>query len=304
VARLSHYTSLAGLEGIAQSKSLWATDFLDLNDKTEMLFGYVELAKSALLEAYAECKRLMKPGEGGVLDLDAAGEAILDFHRQSFARNPLLEHLYVTSFARARNADQEHRGMLTLWSRYTQNRGYCLQFEEDEIRQLIKMDSERRVYAFIELAEVSYGVDQNDPEYLALRYQQSLRYLGEVHREKRSLGVNPRFDEWWSLEELAIRSLKFVCRHKDPFFEDEREVRIMAVPAKRVLARPFSLGPRTKRVHVTPKPHISLGADWRSAIEPVRIIIGRDAPKDIDHVLALFTRKVEVVHPTFPIVGA
>jgi hypothetical protein len=126
VARLSHYTSLGGLEGIAQSKSLWATDFLDLNDKTEMLFGHVELAKSALSEAHAECKRLMKSGEGGVLDLDATGEIILDFHRQSFARNSLLEHLYVTSFARARNADQEHRGMLTLWSRYTQNKGYCV----------------------------------------------------------------------------------------------------------------------------------------------------------------------------------
>jgi hypothetical protein len=116
MAVLSHYTSLTGLEGTAQSKTLWATDFLDLNDKTEMLFGHVELAKAALSEAYAECKRLMKPGEGGILDLDATAEAVLGFHRQSFERNPFLEHLYVTSFARARNAGrrQPSRGLCSL----------------------------------------------------------------------------------------------------------------------------------------------------------------------------------------------
>ena len=36
---LSHYTSQAGLEGIARSKCLWATDFLELNDNSEMEYG-------------------------------------------------------------------------------------------------------------------------------------------------------------------------------------------------------------------------------------------------------------------------
>jgi hypothetical protein len=134
VARLSHYTSLAGFEGIARSKTLWATDFQDINDKTEMFFGQVALAKAALTVAYEECKRLMRPGEAGVLDLDAAGTTIFDFHKQSYADNRLLEHLYVTSFARASTADQEQRGMWTLWSRYTGHKGYCLQYEENEIR--------------------------------------------------------------------------------------------------------------------------------------------------------------------------
>jgi hypothetical protein len=155
------------------------------------------------------------------------------------------------------------------------------------------------------LADVKYGIDQHDPEFSELRYQLSLRYLGEVHKAKGGLGVDPKFSAWWSLEELAARSLKFVCRNKDSISEDEREVRIMAVPATHVVARPFGLGLRAKPVHQTPTRYITtLGADWADAIEPVRIIVGRDATKDINHVLTLFNRKPEVVCPNFPIQGA
>jgi hypothetical protein len=44
---LQHYTSRVGLEGIARSKTLWATDFFELNDKGEMIYAYIEGAKAA-----------------------------------------------------------------------------------------------------------------------------------------------------------------------------------------------------------------------------------------------------------------
>jgi hypothetical protein len=270
-----------------------------------MFYGHAELAKAALEKAVAECKRLMKPGEGGVLDLDHAGRAIFDFYKQAYANNSALERLYVTSFAKVRTDDQEQRGSLTHWARYTDHKGYCLLYEESEIRKLIEIEKTKRVYAFIELADVGYGIDNNESEFVALRDQLCLRYLYEVHSAKPGLGVDPRFTEWWPMQELATRTMKFVCRHKDPFYEDEREVRIMSLPASSVPARPFGMGLRAKPVHHAPgKRHIVLGADGPSPIEPIRIIVGRDAEKDIDGVLASFRRRPEVSYPHFPIVGA
>ena len=51
---LHHYTNRAGLEGIARTKSLWATNFLDLKDTREILYGLVELLKLSLKSAMAE----------------------------------------------------------------------------------------------------------------------------------------------------------------------------------------------------------------------------------------------------------
>jgi hypothetical protein len=50
---LSHYTNRLGLEGIAQSQTIWATNFLDLRDKSEVLFGLVELLNRSLQAALA-----------------------------------------------------------------------------------------------------------------------------------------------------------------------------------------------------------------------------------------------------------
>lgn len=44
---LSHYTTRAGLEGIAQTKAFWATNFLRLNDNSEFFYGWQHIIHSA-----------------------------------------------------------------------------------------------------------------------------------------------------------------------------------------------------------------------------------------------------------------
>jgi hypothetical protein len=56
---LQHYTSRAGLEGIARSKVFWATDFFDVNDRSEMLYGYTEITKAAGGVAWKDMLRAM-----------------------------------------------------------------------------------------------------------------------------------------------------------------------------------------------------------------------------------------------------
>ncbi len=63
--KLHHYTTTAGLEGIAVSNHLWATDFVQLNDGDEIIYAmgavYREGAKLAMA-------RMPKDLRNGVTD--------------------------------------------------------------------------------------------------------------------------------------------------------------------------------------------------------------------------------------------
>jgi hypothetical protein len=301
---LSHYTSRAGLEGIALGKSLRATRFSDLNDKREVAYGLTELSTRALRAAYSKVEKLLKPEDARLpLDYIKAGAQIAEHFRASFDGDRGSEPLYLVSFARGSTEDHEQRGMLTLWDRYTRLEGYCLQFDSEEIDVLLRREFAMRNYAILELSPVHYGIDETDQEYQQLLFQHIQRLLIEVEAAKPGLCVKPEYEKLWALGALALRTLRFHARHKDPFFEDERETRIMAVPAKQSDSRVLFGPALRKEVHMMPdgRHFIDIGADWRPGIEPRRIIVGPKASRDLDGVLALFDRQPNVVIADFPI---
>jgi hypothetical protein len=299
---LQHYTSAAGLEGIARSKSLWATSFLELNDEREMEYGHVEITKRALRESLSIIDRHTLPEyPRAELDFGKAEKQITEQFKRSFDGPKGSERLFVCSFAKAQNEDQESRGIYTIWHRYTGMKGYCLQFDRQEIVGLLEREASRRHYALLELATVRYGIDEAENGYLELRYQLVQHLLNEVHRAKAGLGLKPDYEGMWPLPTFAHRMLRFYASTKDPSLVDEREVRIMAVPAKEAMARPF-----TGILAVTPvktmsngRDYIDIGAGWLPGIEPKRIIIGPQAEKNIDSALAHFNRRPEVSQAHF-----
>jgi hypothetical protein len=301
---LQHYTSATGLKGLARGKTLWATNFLELNDKSEMEYGYVEITKLALREALAEIDKHVVPEFARAeLDYEHAGKLIAEQFRKSFEGPTGSEQLYVFSFATARNEDEERRGILTLWDRYTKFKGYCVQFDRRDVLDLLSREAMRRNYALLDLTTVQYGIDETDEEYLELRFQLEQHLLAEVARAKLGLGLQPQYGRLWAFPTFAFRMLSFYAKHKDPFFEDERETRIMAVPANEADAR-LPSGPAFRKPVKTigdGRHYIDLGADWRPGIEPRRIIVGPQARRNIDDVLALFDRKPEVFHADLPI---
>src|SRR5690349_18240219 len=105
---LQHYTRRAGLEGIARAKTLWATNFLELNDRTEMEYGHVEFTKLALRAALTEIDKHLIPGHPRAeLDYEHAKKLIAEQFRRSLGGPSGSEPLYVFSFATPRNEDQE-----------------------------------------------------------------------------------------------------------------------------------------------------------------------------------------------------
>ena len=300
---LSHYTTRAGLKGIARGKTLWATRFSDLNDKTEMEYGFVELTISALRTAMGETEKLMQPYERRALDYEEAAAKLVAYFRSSFEGERSSEPLYVFSFAKGQTAEQERRGHLTLWDRYTAQKGYCLQYDREEVLQLLRRESQTNNYALLNLAAVQYGIDEADYDYRAILFQMAQPVLIEVAKGKPGLGLEPQYQKLWPFSTLATRMYHFFCVHKDPFFEDDRETRIVAVPAKKAESRVLTEIAFRKEVKTTPegRRYIDVGADWDRGIEPRRIIVGPRASGQLDDVLELFERNPEVIVADFPI---
>jgi hypothetical protein len=268
-----------------------------------MEYGFIQLTTRAMRAAYAEAEKLLKPEDYRLqLDYHQAEKQLAEHFKKSFEGDIGSEPLYVVSFAKGRTEDHERRGMLTLWDRYTRMEGYCLQFDAGQIDALLRRESLTRNYGLLGLSAVHYGIDEADPEYRRLLFQLTQHLLIEIERAKPGLGVKPRYDQLWAFDAFAQRMLNFHAKHKDPFFEDERETRIMAVPARQAASRFMAAPALRKEVKIMPdgRHFIDIGAD-RPGIEPRRIIIGPKASRDLDAVLVLFDRKPEVAIADFPI---
>jgi hypothetical protein len=213
------------------------------------------------------------------------------------------EPLYICSFALSQTADHEHFGHLSLWDRYTQLTGYCLQYDAGEITSLLEKERRIRNYEILDLENIHYGIDDNDTRYRKLLFQMTQYILLEIVKRRPDLGIQLDYNKMAHFQDLAFELMRFISVHKDSFFEDERERRIIAVPAK--TARPqFLIGPAwRKEIKKMPdgRRYIDIGADWPNALEPKRIIIGPKAPQDLSAVLPEFTRRPEVYIADFPI---
>ncbi len=301
---LQHYTDRSGLEGIARTKSLWAINFMDLDDTSELIYGEVEMTKHALHSAWKVVEQRLKPEERRPVDFDAMDEQLQEIFRSLFAGGKPSEHMYVTSFARPQTTVQERLGLLTLWDRYTDRKGYCLEYDEREIRQLLEAEYRYFNYAFIDLAAVRYGIDESDDEFKQLNYQIKQHYLMQVIAARPALGIECDADDLWPMGQLATRMYAYCAKHKDSFFEDEREVRIFAVPGFGTASRPITGLARQKHTKITSdgKRYIDVGENMTPVgVQPVRIIVGPDASPNLDDILAQFERKPSIVSSRFPV---
>jgi hypothetical protein len=274
---LSHYTGEAGLLGIAASKALWATDFLTVNDTSEYFYAWHAIQLDAIQKTYAAL-----PAERRRADFNS--EAYVENANKKFRAGMQTRDgygaLFITSFAKSQNEDHDRRGNLTLWHKYTEHRGFCLQFNRDDVRRLVEFESWKGNYYWIELVDVQYGVDKASRDFQDLSYQLEQKMLVELLRHSGDDRIKPAWNRMWAESALMRKTLAFCARHKDPCWEDEREVRIVACPAERADARTFTGIAHRKDIHTTAdgkKRFIVIGEDFEPGFVPHRIIVGAKA---------------------------
>lgn len=297
---LSHYTSRAGLEGIAETHSLWGTNFLDLNDSSEFLYALRILLRDAVEDVLKQVPNDQKRTD---CDLEAEALRLSIMLRDVVRTGDGYGHLYVTSFARATNDDQERRGILTLWHRYTQHEGYCLQFDRRDLEHMLQLDSQRSNYSSLGLHQVRYGVDRDTYNYKQLRFQMAQNAIFQILRARSDIRIEPKWHDMWAESNLVHQVSIFCATHKDPCFEDEREFRLFGYPAPKGEPRVLQGPAFRKPIKTTPngKRYIDFGEDWRPGISPRRIIVGIKADPNINHLVAKFPKRPEVLHANLPI---
>jgi hypothetical protein len=297
---LSHYTSRGGLEGIAETHSLWGTNFLHVNDSSEFLYPWRVLMQDAAREALSHIPDDQKRPH---YDMETEALRLESVLRDSMKSGDGYGDLYITSFARAASEDQERRGILTLWDRYTRHEGYCLQFERRDLEHIMQLDSWRSNYGALGFKEVSYGIDRNEYNYKQLRFQMAQNMIVQMLRMRPDVRVEPKWQNIGGQDYLARQILNFCAAHKDPCFEDEREVRLFGCPLPRPEARVL-LGiafPKPIRTTEHGKRYVVFGENWRPGISPRRIIVGTKADPNIGALVARFPNPPEVAYANLSI---
>lgn len=281
---LSHYTTRTGLEGISSTGTLRATSFLDVTgDTSEFFFGWNALIAGAKELFLPRVPEDIRPSPDA---FDATMARVSGELREQISRTDGVGHLFVTSFARGSTDDHERRGILTLWDRYTRHEGYCLQFDEDHIRRLLQAEARWTNYVALGLAPVTYGIRADASDYQELCFQLAQFFLQQALITSQDGRLAPEYDRMWPFFRLARGLMDFCARHKDPLYEDEREVRIFAYPADYAEGRPFIGIADVKTVHRLEggRRYICLAEQRQPKFRPNRILVGARADRDVDDI--------------------
>ncbi len=301
---LSHYTSELGLAGIARSQCLWATEFVSLNDKVEFVYPISAIYEEALGQTLHRIPDDLRDSAKRKEHIPTLIPQFVDALIKLVKDSDGYGSLYVVSFARGKNQDEDERGILTLWDRYTHNAGYCLQFKEESVVWILRHEQSERSYAYIGLEEVKYGIDRSDPEFEWLVSQFSLRLLEYMCHATGESRLAPDWDKMAVQSAFLERLMRYCGAHKDPAFVDEREVRIIAWPINAPMtltsmARPKSIN----RIGNRPggKRYIVVGEDGVPGFIPDQIIVGRETEHYARVLKGLYPGMPQIKKCTIPI---
>lgn len=297
---LSHYTTREGLIGIGSSQALWATNFLHMNDRAEVTYAFGELLAGALDHFASRLPFrfvLRTPLRAQAL------AAVDDLREKIVATKNYYGNIFVTSFAVGSKDHHERDGIKSLWSEYTGYAGYCLQYDIDDVNDMLKLEGRSRHYGILDLCPVQYGVNHDDAMFKDLVFQLGELMLSGVAEMVPFLGIKPDYDKRWAASHLMEQVLKFSGRHKHPQFEDEREYRIFATPLPYAKHRPMigTAVPPDIHLAASGKRYITIGDQWDPPLMPKRIIIGPKADRDLSVILGAFTPAPEIHLSNIPI---
>ena len=240
-SELFHYTDAAGLAGIIQSQTLWATHYAYLNDSEEikyfhktrlpkLLQGVVGIRLNELIEQDSSA-RLLIEREGGkekrinpfVKEILGRQEDILWSCRDD--KEPLSEP-YIISFCSTKHqSDQvvEH-GLLSQWRGYGRDGSYAIVFDTACFSRLLtEVGKKWGNSGYLFCGDIVYSSD-SDSRFLE-EFEEDLDVIRNF-----SLDCLRGIEDSKNVKNIFSALMKCSCRYKHWGFKEENEVRIIAVP--------------------------------------------------------------------------
>jgi hypothetical protein len=229
---LHHYTSLEALAGILSTNTLRATSFRYLNDSSEIhhlkevMTGIVSrrLAQAAdeLFRDWGPSERAPEHKEGDAR-LAVAATFVNGLHNMLFdPDSPMKIEPFVTCHGRDSPYEAEH-GLLSQWRAYGRDAGVCLVFDWRMLVALLNRESRMHAYHQLALVDVVYNLDEAGVERALEGVFKVFADIAEEILRHDSLPL-VEFDR------LISTFSEAACRVKHRGFQEEREVRILAVP--------------------------------------------------------------------------
>jgi hypothetical protein len=224
---LYQYTTKSGLQGIVKSNTLWATCYRDLNDSTEVTL-LREPLKSVIAPLFDETmsrrnrhlRRFYESTGGGA---KMARDFVNSLYGSTFEskNNITAVEAFVTSFsthAEDKPYEREH-GLLSQWRAYGGGDGFCIVFDTPALGHLLAREFDARYWVHLNMEPVRYAVDEVPLDAL---FPKLVRAGADTLQQFLSGAKSP---EMGLPEFLAGATL---LKHKG--FQEEREVRIVAIP--------------------------------------------------------------------------
>jgi hypothetical protein len=317
---LLHYTTLDGLRGIISSGCLWASDATFLNDSSEITHFFDQRLRKLVLEdarKYAiELARVPQYlarmiGDGGidkVVDMEA------DTWSSTLRRVTLaMNRPFVLSLSGPSDVRVQHSGLLSQWRGYGGGGGYALVLDTQKLEAMLVAEARAHHFMHIQIGDVYY--DGIDPQ-VQPATPDVAEYEKIVHQGVSRMMRGGTADETERFYE-AVTALS--CLYKHWGFWEEREVRVVVVPASDEVAnagethapprkeiKSFSRGEK----HV---PYVELfstveAADGQVRLPVKRVIVGphKDRELHAEAVRELLASKGyagEVVQSEIPYIG-
>lgn len=234
---LLHYTTLAGLRGILSSGCLWATDATFLNDSSEISHFFDERLRELVAEdarQYAiELARVPQYLERMIKDggIDKIVGLEVDAWHSTLRRVTLaMNRPFVLSLSGPSDERVQHSGLLSLWRGYGGDGGYAIVFDSQRLESMLTAEATAHHYMHVQIGDVYYhGIDP--------RIQPAAPDVAEyeeiVHQGVRRMMRGGTAEETERFYE-AVTALS--CLYKHWGFWEEREVRVVVVPASHEVA--------------------------------------------------------------------
>lgn len=223
---LFHYTRPQGFRAIIGSQTLWATLFRNLDDQQEIRVlkpalraTIIDLFDKAVAKRSRAVRRRFDHFGGATFQADKFVDSV---YRSTFERNNsrFAVDAFTTSFTThaADSTFERENGLLSQWVGYAPD-GFCIVLDTIEMCRLLGLEFDARDYTHLNLESIRYateGVPLRDhfPALEPALVSSIEQFLDRVHHPEMAM----------------IEFLQSATLLKDPGYQEEREVRIVAIP--------------------------------------------------------------------------
>lgn len=231
-AKLYHYTTWGGLQGIIENQTLWATNYKALNDYSEIILfkdKLVSLIYPYVLDVY---NNLIKdrPDVLEKINRDGGLQKVVQHDSKGLVEaqySALGDEIYILSFCgQPERANIANNGLLSQWRGYGTGGGAALVFDTKKLEEILTIEAKRFEYSAVMIADIIYS---DDEQKLEEELSNDLAILADIAKQ---------FFNHKNLNQKIMTEAKkgfhpfvnCISRFKHYGFSEENEVRVVALP--------------------------------------------------------------------------